>query len=204
MLACRSLAGQHRRRGRPHNEDPISPRLKKIGRRAIIRTMRQAEFVPLEAIEAAYRADFQRYLHVATAITRNRDVAADAVQEAFATAIQKHRQFRGDGPIGAWLWRLVVNSARRSAARTSRDRRNPPEAAVDAAVRGAETDAGAAVRAALAGLPERQRLAMFLRYYGDLGYAEIAGALGVSQGTVASTLHTGHAALLKELKEVSA
>jgi RNA polymerase sigma factor (sigma-70 family) len=40
------------------------------------------------------------------------------------------------------------------------------------------------VRAALAGLPERQRLALFLRYYADLDYAAIAEALSISRGTV--------------------
>ncbi len=61
---------------------------------------------------------------------------------------------------------------------------------------------GAAVRAALAALPERQRLALFLRYYADLDYAGIAEALGVSRGTVSATLHAAHSNMQTQLTEV--
>ena len=48
-------------------------------------------------------------------------------------------------------------------------------------------------RAALASLLERQRLALFLRYYADLDYAGIAEALGISRGRlVSATLHAAH------------
>ena len=60
----------------------------------------------------------------------------------------------------------------------------------------------AAVRAALAALPERQRLALFLRYYADLDYAGIAEALGVSRGTVSATLHAAHSNMQTQLTEV--
>jgi RNA polymerase sigma-70 factor (ECF subfamily) len=64
-------------------------------------------------------------------------------------------------------------------------------------------EAGAAA-VALASLPERQRLALFLRYYADLDYAGIAEALGISRGTVSATLHAAHANLQTRLKEVNA
>jgi RNA polymerase sigma factor (sigma-70 family) len=44
-------------------------------------------------------------------------------------------------------------------------------------------------------LPERQRLVLFLRYYGDLDYAAIGHALEISPGTVGATLHTARSAL---------
>ena len=58
------------------------------------------------------------------------------------------------------------------------------------------------LRAALALLPERQRLAVFLRYYADLDYVAIGEALGMRTGTVASTLNAAHAALRGRLEEV--
>jgi RNA polymerase sigma factor (sigma-70 family) len=51
-------------------------------------------------------------------------------------------------------------------------------------------------------LPERQRLVLFLRYYADLGYSAIAEALGISPGTVASTLNAAHESLRRNLEEV--
>jgi RNA polymerase sigma factor (sigma-70 family) len=53
----------------------------------------------------------------------------------------------------------------------------------------------------VAGLPERQRLALFLRYYADLDYQSIAATLGVAPGTVGATLNAAHAALRNSLKE---
>jgi RNA polymerase sigma factor (sigma-70 family) len=57
------------------------------------------------------------------------------------------------------------------------------------------------VRAAVAGLPERQRLAVYLRYYADLDYDAIATALEVKPGTVAATLNAAHARLRGRLEE---
>jgi len=50
-------------------------------------------------------------------------------------------------------------------------------------------------------LPERQRLVLFLRYYADLDYAEIARALGIRRGTVSATLNQAHASLRPMLAE---
>ena len=50
-------------------------------------------------------------------------------------------------------------------------------------------------------LPERQRLAVFLRYYADLSYEEIADALVVRPGTVAASLHAALASLRSDLEE---
>lgn len=60
----------------------------------------------------------------------------------------------------------------------------------------------AAVRALLAELPERQREAIFLRYYADLIYAAIAELLGISADTVAATLNAAHSALRERLERV--
>ena len=47
----------------------------------------------------------------------------------------------------------------------------------------------------VAALPERQRLAVFLRYYADLDYRAIATALAIEPGTVSATLNSAHASL---------
>jgi RNA polymerase sigma factor (sigma-70 family) len=59
------------------------------------------------------------------------------------------------------------------------------------------------LRAAVSALPERQRLALFLRHYADLDYEAIAFALGVRRGTVAATLHAAHESLRRTLTEVT-
>ena len=150
----------------------------------------------LQAIEAAYRRDYARFLRVAEGVTREPSAAADAVQEGFARAIRSRRAYRGDGPIEAWLWRAVVNAARDEAAR--RERRAGAAPAVAPAGPG---DAALDLAGPIARLPERQRLALFLRYYADLDYRSIARVLGVEVGTVSATLSAAHATLRRLLVE---
>ena len=57
---------------------------------------------------------------------------------------------------------------------------------------------------AVAALPPRRRLIVFLHYFADLAYPEIAKLCGVSDGTVAATLAQARAELYELLdKEVS-
>ena len=54
--------------------------------------------------------------------------------------------------------------------------------------------------AALATLPPRRRLIVFLRYFADFSYADIAAACDVSEGTVAATLAQARQALAETLE----
>ena len=151
----------------------------------------------LDELEALYRSRFDVFERVAASVTGDSERARDAVQEAFATAVRKRGSFRGDGPLEAWVWRIVLNAAR------SDVRRSIP--AVDyeepAAANG-HPERDAELRGTLARLPERQRTAVFLRYYADLDYAAIGSALGMRTGTVAATLNAAHAALRSRLEGV--
>ena len=133
-----------------------------------------------QELEALYVRHYSYFVRVATGILRDEDRGADAVQEAFAAAIRRRRDFRRDGPLEAWVWRIVVNAARRA-------RPNAPPAHLDTHVEPADEESP--VRDAVAQLPERQRLVLFLRYYADLDYASIAAALEIAPGTVAASLH---------------
>ncbi len=93
------------------------------------------------------------------------------------------------------MWRIVVNSARGAAAREL-PKGLPGEWSDE------QPSAVADIRAAVVRLPERQRLALFLRYYADLDYDAIAAALGISVGTVGATLNTARANLRGLLEEV--
>ena len=55
---------------------------------------------------------------------------------------------------------------------------------------------------ALAELTERQRLVLFLRYYGDLDYRQIAETLGLKPGTIAATIHQAQERLRHRLGAV--
>src|SRR6266849_4337006 len=121
----------------------------------------------LAELEALYRRRFRVFLRVATGILRDEERALDAVQDGFAAAIRERRRFRGDGPLEAWVWRIVVNSALKESARPIH------EELADVADPGSTEDP-TTVGEAIARLPERQRLTLFLRYYADLDYGSIA------------------------------
>jgi RNA polymerase sigma-70 factor (ECF subfamily) len=140
-----------------------------------------------------YRARFGAFVRVARAITGDNELAADAVHDAFVQAVRNRRRFRGEGPVDAWVWRMVVNAAKKRVRRYDA----VPLDVGDAPQNGF----GDPVRAAVAALPERQRLTLFLRYYADLDYEAIAAALGVAPGTVGATLNAAHAALRSSLRE---
>lgn len=118
------------------------------------------------------------------------------MQEAFGNALRKRKSFRGEGTLEAWLWRLVVNQARDELRAT---RRAPVPVLLSP--NGSTTHEDARLAAAIAALPERQRLAVFLRYYADLDYASVAKALGVTNGTIAAALNAAHHNLHKTLQE---
>ena len=153
----------------------------------------------LDELEELYRSRFDVFARVAASVTGDGERARDAVQEAFATAVRKRGSFRGEGPLEAWVWRIVLNAAR------SDVRRSIPAVDLDeqAATNG-YPERDAELRVALARLPERQRTAVFLRYYADLDYVAIGEALGIRTGTVAATLNAAHTALRSRLEEVQA
>jgi RNA polymerase sigma-70 factor, ECF subfamily len=147
----------------------------------------------LDDLEGLYRARFGVFVRVARAVTGDDGFAADAVHDAFVQAVRKRRSFRREGPLEAWVWRMVVNAARKRAP--------PHEPSSAEAVDTQQNGFGDPVRAAVAALPERQRLILFLRYYADLDYDAIAATLGVAPGTVGATLNAARAALRNSLKE---
>ena len=152
------------------------------------------------AIEAIYRAQAARFRGLAAAVA-GADAAGDVVQDAFALALRRRATWRGDGPLEAWLWRLVLNAARDAERR--RVRRDRLAARLLRLFERDTASAGSvdgALAEPLRRLPARQRDCVVLRYYGDLSYGEIAGVMGIEVGTVGALLSKAHAALRAELE----
>jgi RNA polymerase sigma factor (sigma-70 family) len=157
----------------------------------------------LAAIEIVYRERFQSFVRLATAITGDEQAACDAVHDGFVRAVRYRRRLRDRDSTPGWVCRIVLNEARRRRAADGRHVPTPAEMLSDGAATNGHRETGAAA-AALASLPERQRVALFLRYYADLDYAGIAEALGIARGTVSATLHAARSNLQTKLEEVNA
>ena len=150
-------------------------------------------------VESLLPLRFDHFVRVASAVTGDVESGRDAVQSAFAAAVRGRKTFRGSGPAEGWVWKIVINEAYR----VRRDRPSTSPIDVDeASANGHAAEDVLGLRAFIAALPERQRAALFLRYYADLDYRAIAEILGVEVGTVSATLSAAHTTLRKTLRRV--
>lgn len=149
-----------------------------------------------KAIEVLYRERYGRFRDGVATITGDYESARDVVQEAFARALRKRRMYRGEGSLEAWVWRIVLRTAREHMKRTAGVTLNGSfEAALVEPAR--DPVLAEAVRA----LPPKRRMIVFLRYFADLSYAQIGELCGVSEGTVGATLAQARRALEEQLQE---
>jgi RNA polymerase sigma factor (sigma-70 family) len=146
-----------------------------------------------EEIERVYRERCAPFRRAAAALLGDEQRAHDAVQEGFARALTRRKQFRG-GSLEAWIWRIVVRQAI--------DLRKRPvdrledELAAELVASERDPELAAAIRQ----LPPRRRLIVFLRYFGDLSYEAIGELCGISEGTVGAALAQAHEELRRELQ----
>jgi RNA polymerase sigma-70 factor (ECF subfamily) len=148
-----------------------------------------------EAIERAYRDRFTPFANALAAVAGSYEGGRDAVQEGFARALRQRARFRGEAPIEAWIFRIAL----RAALELRRDGRDVPlEDVLDPGLVEPERDPELAV--ALRSLPPRRRLIVFLRYFADLSYGEIAAVCDISEGTVAASLAQARSALLEAIQ----
>ncbi|MCA3748814.1 MAG: RNA polymerase sigma factor [Rubrobacter sp.] len=150
-----------------------------------------------ELVERHY-AELYRY---AFAMLRHRAASEDAVHDALVRALEAlgrypEERIRGMA-LRPWLYRITLNTVRNrlrargretslDGVRPGSESRGDPEGAMDAL-------------AALRRLPERQRVAVALRYMQDLPYAEISAATGWPEGTVKTLVRRGLSRLRAEL-----
>jgi RNA polymerase sigma-70 factor (ECF subfamily) len=145
----------------------------------------------------AYGALVMRYAaqarRVARAILGNPEDADDAAQDGFLAALRHIGRYDPDRPFGPWLVRIVANAA------ADRRRRRKVRRTDELTPLAASAAPGPALEAALASLPERQRIAVVLFDVEGYSHAEIAGTLGVPEGTVRSDVFHARRALREPL-----
>jgi RNA polymerase sigma-70 factor (ECF subfamily) len=150
-------------------------------------------------LEALYKQRFAAFARVAISLTGSVELGKETVQEAFARAIEQVGGFRGDCPLEAWVWRIVVNTARTGARRAAYE--DGDGIVPESEEKGGHADIPA-VQLWVRALPERQRAVVFLRYWADLDYRSIADALEIEVGTVSATLSAAHRSLRQMIEEV--
>ncbi|MBX9960377.1 MAG: RNA polymerase sigma factor RpoE [Burkholderiaceae bacterium] len=164
-----------------------------------------------ELLVLKYQRRIQRLI---ARMVRDVDLVEDIAQESFIRAYRALHQFRGDAQFYTWLYRIAVNTAKK----TLLDLKHDPlltEAALRPAGDDDETfqpgnepiaeetpesllaarEIAAAVQAALDALPEDLRQAVTLREIEGLSYEDIAAVMACPIGTVRSRIFRAREAI---------
>ncbi|MCD7052822.1 sigma-70 family RNA polymerase sigma factor [Rhodococcus sp. BH2-1] len=132
-------------------------------------------------------------------VTGNREDAEEAVQDTLTSAWQNLHKFRGDAKVSTWLYRIAANASlaivrkRKDAIADDFDVIELEDPAPMTADRVADVDA---VRRALAELPEDFRVAVVLREFAEMSYADIAENQGIPVATVKTRINRARKQLI--------
>ena len=145
------------------------------------------------ALEDVYRRRYSGFRNAIAPLVGSNDAARDVVQEGFARALAHRADFRGEGSLEAWVWTITVRVARNSRAFAAY------EELEDLGFLEPERDPELAQ--IVASLPPWRRMVIFLRYFADLSYVDIADVLGITPGAVAATIAQAHRQLRTLLRQ---
>jgi RNA polymerase sigma-70 factor (ECF subfamily) len=148
----------------------------------------------LDEVEAAIPS-LRRYAH---ALVRNRETADDLVQDCLERAVSRRKEWKGDGPVRSWLFKILLNLHRDMY-------RKAGARAVLVPVEMAEERTGSGgqeerldlreVHEAMGRLPADQRAALLLVALEGMTLAEAARTLNIPEGTLASRIARARSSL---------
>jgi RNA polymerase sigma-70 factor (ECF subfamily) len=197
VLLDRLLFGVTTNEGTQPREDPLETRA--------LAAIRGGDEGAYDYLVSKY---LRRVVSVAWNIVRNPHDAEDLAQEAFVRAYRNLSRFRDGEPFGPWIYRIVTNLAldvvkHRSRFRHEELTEQEPAARRDQADLPAQTNELALrIDAALESLPEMQRIVARLSLVEGFEHAEIAGMMGLSEGTVRSHLSLARRKLREQLNDL--
>lgn len=172
---------------------------------ADVRLVKRIQQGDTDAFRVLYERFAARAFRVACISVWDHGRAEDAVQEAFLSLWRSRASYDpARGTVGAWVLTTVRNRAIDAVRRNTRHDRDQAAGEVREddlpVVEGPEHDVAnredaARTRDLLRALPEEQRTALVLAYYGELTHTEIAAYLDLPVGTVKGRLRLGLARL---------
>lgn len=157
----------------------------------------------------AHAPELRRHL---TGMLAGEDDAEDVLQEVWVSAYRRPPETGDGNNVRAWLYRVATNAAldrlsRDRRRRTALEGRRPellpdPTAPPDESLERLGDGARARVRELVAGLPRKQREAVWLRWIEEEEYADIAKKMGSSEGSARANVYQGLKRLRSELFDV--
>jgi RNA polymerase sigma-70 factor (ECF subfamily) len=171
--------------------------LERARERALVERARQNDSL---AYERLYEMHIGRVFALCLRLCNDRDMAEDLAQEAFVLAWRKLDSFRGDSAFGSWLYRITTNTVL-SYLRKQKPFRNMLDID-DIEEPGQKEDIGLrmSLNDAIASLPNGARAVFVLYSLEGYTHDEIAGLLGIAQGSSKAQLHRARQLLQAKLK----
>ena len=173
---------------------PVSRELAHLSDEALVALAARSEHSALAELYDRYG---RPAYGLALRVVRDESLAEDAVQEAFLTVWRTAARFVPEkGKASTWILTLVHRRAVDVVRREQRRRADSLEQAPEPGGGGADEEAWLRlqrerVQAALKQLPDQQREALELAYYGGFTQSELAERLGQPIGTIKSRMFTG-------------
>ncbi len=160
----------------------------------------------------------RQIIHFLYRMVHNEAVAEELAQEVFLRVYRSREGYRAEAKFSTWLYRIATNLAVNHARDTKNERTAPtlhldepdPESGTKPEV--ADDDLNveqtmlreermAAIRAQVAALPERQRMAVLMHKYQEMDYRQIGDVLKLSESATKSLLFRAYQTLRDRLKE---
>ncbi|WP_202080929.1 sigma-70 family RNA polymerase sigma factor [Caldalkalibacillus salinus] len=164
-----------------------------------------------EGDRAAFRVLYDKYAHyairVATAVTKDESLAADAVQETFIRVYQHLDQYDENKPFKPWFYRILLNECRRILERSGKLVPLDQEWDNDQSLAKQDEytfEQYGDLYQAITNLKGLYRIPLILKYLHDLSELDIAEALNIKHNTVKSRLFKARQLLRKALEQEEA
>lgn len=153
--------------------------------------------------EALFRQSYRAIVQSLALAGGDLSAAEDATQEAFSEAfVRWNRVSRYNNP-GAWVRRVAINKLRNAHRSRLRGVAAIERMASDSPTAPPPIETESDLTVALQRLPHKQRISTVLYYVEGLSTAEVAEAMGISQGSVSQHLNRARTALRSHLEATS-
>lgn len=149
-----------------------------------------------QRFERLFREEYEHVYRAVYLLCRDREVAADATQEAFARCLARWDRLADRSWVAGWITTTGINVARRALRRRPIPPASDPEG-------GPAPEASFDLHRALRLLPARQQEAVVLYYGFDLSIEGVASVMGCRTGTVKAHLARARSSLADQLREDS-
>lgn len=141
-------------------------------------------------------------------MVQNHDDANDILQNTFMKAWMNLENFRGDAKLSTWLYKIAINESL-SFLEKERLRNHlsldDQEAAITRQIMADENFDGdelaRQLQAAIAQLPEKQRIVFNMKYFDDMRYEDMSEILGTSVGALKASYHLAVKKIEKYFKD---